>query len=123
MDGIKKDLQGRQITIPYVVREAIVTAHASVTTGTNTTLISGDVATRLDLVQIGFSNNSDAATTVTLSDDGTTVRVYPVPANTANEFQYQIPIPQNAKGGNWQVDLPDITGTTITVRAIFVKEN
>lgn len=109
------------LTTPYVVRESIVTAHASLTTGTNTTLLTGDSDYPLDLVQIGFSNNSDAATTVTLTDDGTTVNIYPVPASTANQFNYEIPIPQSAKGGNWQVDLPDITGTTITVRGLFIK--
>lgn len=114
-------MRPQPINTPYVVREAIVTAHASLTNGTNTTLLAGDADAKLDLVQIGFSNSSDAATTVTLTDDGTTVRIYPIPASTANEFSYEIPVPQNAKGGNWQVDLPDITATTITVRALFIK--
>ena len=106
----------------YVVRGELVTAHASLTTGTNTTLLTGDSVAKLDLVQIGFSNASDAATSVTLTDDGTTVNIYPVPASTANQFNYEIPVPQSKAGGDWQVDLPDITGTTITVRALFIKQ-
>ena len=122
MNSYHHDSIGRLINLPYAVREALVTAHASLTTGTNTTLLTGDSASKLDLIQIGFSNNSDAATSVTLSDDGTTINIYPVPAATANQFNYQIPIPQNKAGGNWQVDLPDITGTTITVRGLFIKQ-
>lgn len=105
----------------YVVRGEIVTAVASITTGTNTVLNAGDAASKLDLVQIGFSNASDAATSITLTDDGTTVNIYPVPAATANQFNYQIPIPQSKVGGAWRVDMPDITGTTVTVNALFIK--
>lgn len=115
-------MQQKVFTEQYVVRASIVTAHASLTGGTNTTLLAGDSANKLDLVQIGFSNNSDAATTITLTDDGTTVNIYPVPASTANQFNYQIPIPQNKVGGHWQVDMPDISGTTMTIRALFIKQ-
>ena len=113
--------QTKVFTEQYVVRASLVTAVASLTTGTSAVLLAGDAASKLDLVQIGFSNNSDAATSVTLKDDSTTVNIYPVPASTANQFNYQIPIPQSKVGGSWDVDLPDITGTTITVSALFIK--
>ena len=105
----------------YAVRGEFVTAHASLTGGTSSTLLTADTVAKLDLVWIGFSNNSDAATTVTLIDDGTTVNIYPVPASTANQFNYETPVPKNAVAGNWNVDMPDISGSTITVRALFVK--
>src|SRR3990167_3445015 len=104
-----------QLTRPYVLGGMTVTATASLTTGTNGTLLTGDSAYKLDLIQIGFTNASDAATTVTISDDGTTVRTFPVAASTASNIEFSIPLPQNAAGGNWRVDLPDITGTTVTV--------
>lgn len=111
------------LTEPYVVRDSIVTASASLTNATVTTLIAGDSASKLDLVQIGFSNNSDAATTVTLKDDGTTVRTLSAPVVTASqpEYEWTIPLPQSKVGGNWTVQLPSLSGTTVTVNALFIK--
>ena len=113
---------GRQLTRPYQVRDLIATAYASLTTGTKTALRTSTTGEFSDLIQIGFSNNSDAATTVTLTDESTTVRHYPVAANSASTLNYQVPIPQSATGVAWYVDLPDITGTTIEVTAEFLRE-
>lgn len=113
---------GRQLTRPYQVRDLIATAYASLTTGTKTVLRSGVSEAYLDLMQISCYNNSDAATVVTLTDESTTVRTIPVPANNVTHINYQIPLKQSATGVAWYVDLPDITGTTIEVTAEFVQE-
>lgn len=116
------DDMGRQLTRPYQVRDLIVTATASLTTGTKTVLVSGTAGSFLDLMQISCSNNSDAATTVTLTDESTSVHVIPVAANFSSILNFDPPIPQSATGQLWAVDLPDITGTTITVLATFSRE-
>lgn len=113
---------GRQLTRPYQVRDLITTASASLTTGTKAELRAGISETYLDLVQISCYNNSDAATTVVLSDESTTVRTIPVPANNVTHINYQIPLKQSASGVAWYVDLPDITGTTVEVTAEFSQE-
>lgn len=115
------DILGRTITLPYSVRGALVTAAASITTGTRTILSSGDTAYPLDIIQIGFSNNSDAATTVTLDNDGTTIMTFPIAASSSVFHALEVPLLQNAKNTTWGVDIPDITGTTITVNAVMVK--
>ena len=113
---------GRQLTRPYQVRDLITTASASLTTGTKTALTTAITGAFLDLITISCSNNSDAATTVTLTDESTTVHVIPVAANFASILNFNPPLPQSATGVAWYVDLPDITGTTITVNATFSRE-
>jgi hypothetical protein len=116
------DKNGRQVVMLYTVRDMMKTAAASVSTGTSTTLLAGDEAVFHDLLYIRCANNSDAATTIVLKDDGTTVRTFDVPANDY-VAETLVPHPQNAKGGNWDVDMPDITGTTVEVTATFIKNN
>lgn len=113
----------KQIIENYVVRGSIVTAVASLTTGTPTTLITGDSDYLLDLVEIRFANDS-AATSVVLKDDGTTVGTFAVPVSTAESprYSFSIPLPQGAKGGRWYLDMPDITGTTVDAYATFIKQ-
>lgn len=113
---------GRQLTRPYQVRDLISTAYATLTTGTKTQLIAGVSGSFLDLLQISCYNNSDAATVVTLTDESTTIRTLPVPANNVTNVNYQIPLKQSATGVAWYVDLPDITGTTIEITAEFAQE-
>ncbi len=119
------DKYGRLITLPYTVRDLVMTAQASVTTGTNTVLATGITGVKLDLVYISFTNSSDAAISVVLADDGTTVRTFTVPVSTTNAgvvtYDWPIPWPQSASGGTWMVDMGDYTNTTITVDALFVK--
>ncbi len=113
---------GRQITRPYQVRDLLSTAFVSLTTGTKTEFIAAVAATYLDLIQISYANNSDAATVVTLTDESTTVLSIPVAANSAGNMNFTPPLPQSATGVAWYVDLPDITGTTITINGTFSKE-
>ena len=89
------DNLGRGITRPYQVRGLITTAYASLTTGTKTSLIAGVAGTYFDLCQISCYNNSDAATVVTLTDESTTIRTIPVPANNVTAVNYQIPLKQS----------------------------
>lgn len=113
---------GRQVQRPYQVRDLIATAYVSLTTGTKTVLRAGISGAFLDLCQVSCYNNSDAATTVTIADESTTIRTIPVPANNVTHVNYQIPLKQSATGVAWYVDLPDITGTTVEVVAEFIQE-
>ena len=116
--AVRGGLGGELFAGNYTLRDATTTASASLTGGTPTVLQAAD-GRFMDLVEITLSNSSDAAVSVILSDDGTTVRTYPVAASSTLQLQYDTPIPQSAKGGAWRLDMPDISGTTVTAGALF----
>jgi len=118
-DGI-----GRPITRPVQTRGLLQTAYVSITNGTETTLFAGAAGIYFDLVYVMATNNSDVAVTVDLrSATGggiqTSVRV---PANGTAGVSLAVPIPQDAAADTWTVDMPDITGTTVTLGALFSRE-
>jgi len=118
------DKLGRQLSRPVQVRELIATAYSSITTGTEVTLITAAAATYLDLIYVMGTNNSDAAVTVDIrsvvaGNIQTSIRI---PANGTAGVALPVPIPQDATGNAWTADLPDITGTTVTLSALFSKE-
>ena len=116
---------GRQVMTLHQVRDLIATASASLTNGTPTSLLDGTTGEFHDLIWISFTNSSNASVTVALTDDSLTVKSFEVPVSTVNsgivQAEYPIPWPQGATGSAWRVDMPDITGTTVTVEALFAK--
>lgn len=118
---MKEDLLGRQVVTQYATRDALVTASATITNGTNSTLISGDADYPLDILEITFANQSSAAVQVTLKDDGTSVKTLKIPANSTLELAKNVPLKQGRAGGNWTLDMEDITGTTVVVEAVLMK--
>lgn len=118
------DKLGRQVMRPMQVRDLIATAYVSLATGTETTLLAGVASTFLDLINVIGTNNSDAAVSVDLRDATgagiiTTLRI---PANGTVGTNNTVPIPANTLATAWTADLPDITGTTVTLSALFSKE-
>ena len=115
---------GRQLVRPFQVRDLIQTAYATLTTGTETTLLAGSASTFHDLVYCMFANSSDAAVLVDVragTANGVLATVH-VPASSMSGFSPKIPIPQDVAANAWTVDMPDITGTTVYVSALFSKE-
>lgn len=118
---MKEDLLGRQVITQYATRDALVTASLSLTNGTNSTLISGDSDYPLDILEITFANQSTVAAQVTLKDDGTSVKTLEIPANSTLELANNVPLTQGRAGGDWTLDMEDITGTTVVVEAVLMK--
>lgn len=118
------DKIGRQIIRPVQVRDLINTAYVSLTTGTETTFLAGVASTFLDLIYVMGTNNSDAAVTVDLrsATGGGIVTSIRIPANGTAGVSLNVPIPQNVAADTWTADLPDITGTTVTLSALFSRE-
>lgn len=115
---------GRQVMRPVQVRDLIQTAYASVTTGTETTLYQSASGVFSDLIYIMCSNQSDVATYIDIRS-GTAngiVMTVEVPASGTAGVSLPVPIPQDVAANTWTVDMPDITGTTINVSALFSKE-
>ena len=106
----------------FQVRDIHVTAQATLSTGTPTAFLSGDTAKFLDLLHVTLANNSTVAANVVLKDDGSSAKTFQVPANSTLIVDLSsLPLFQSLKGSNWQLDMEDITGTTIQADALFVK--
>lgn len=118
------DPTGRQIITPMQMRSMRSTAYVSISTGTETTLLAGKAGEYLDMIQVIGTNNSDAAVSVDIRDATgagiiTTLRI---PANGTAGASNTSPIPQNMKADTWTADMPDITGTIVTLSALFSRE-
>lgn len=117
------DSLGRQVTYPYQVRDNISTARASVANGTETTLFAGVAGTKHDLLYVSGSNDSDAAVSADIRDatGGGIITTLHIPANATEFISFPAPVPQNFAADTWTVDIPDITGTTVNISALFIK--
>lgn len=118
-DGI-----GRPIIRPVQTRGLLQTAYVSITGGAEATLLAGATGIYFDLVYVMATNSSDAAVTVdlrsaTAAGIQTSIRV---PANGTAGVSMSVPIPQDVAADTWTVDMPDISGTTVTLGALFSRE-
>jgi hypothetical protein len=122
--SISLDSLGRQLVRPVQIRGLIATAYASVSTGTETTLFAGITSTYNDLIYVLAANNSTVSTGIDLraSVAGNIVMHLEVPPNSTTGLSLPVPLPAADSGATWTVDLPDITGTTVYVSALFSKE-
>ena len=114
---------GRQI-VRHQVRDLTQSAYAQLTTGTETTLLAGVASTFLDLLWVVGANNSDAAVSVDIRSGtaGSTLLTLQIPANGTAGIAPALPIKQEVLAGTWTADMGDITGTTVSISALFSKE-
>ena len=116
------DTAGRQVSWLYQVRGLTATASTVLATGTSGIFAAaGGTGVYRDLVSISMANDSNAAATVTLLDDSLVKRTFRVPANDTINFNYHYPLLQGSTDTEWQIDMEDITGTNVTVEALFIN--
>lgn len=124
--NFRADDIGRQINRPIQVRDLIRTAYASLSTNTETTLLTATSGAFLDLVWVKFSNTSSGAVTVDLRDStaGSIVDTYEIPANGVVGISMAVPYPQGNQGNAWTVDFndSDVSNTTVYVSGLFSQE-
>lgn len=115
---------GRQLMRPVQVRDLTITAYAQLTTGTETTLLAASAGNYHDLIYVMAANNSDAAVSVDIRavTAGGVVMTLQVPANGTVGIACPVPLPAQETGNNWTADMGDITGTTISLTALFSRE-
>lgn len=120
---ISDDL-GRQLIRPIQVRDLTVTARATLTNGTETTLLAAAAGSFHDLIYVMGANVSDAATTVDIRavTAGNVMLTLQLPANGTSGVALPVPLPQDAMGNNWTADMGDITGTTVYLSGLFSRE-
>ena len=128
--SFRADTYGRQVVVPYQVRDLVTTAYVTLSSGTETTLKAGASGVKLDLVYIGCSTDSTVtagtnpgAITVNIREvkTGGTVATVNVPYDSIAGFAPPVPMPQSEADASWTVQLNDITGTNVYVSALFVK--
>ena len=114
---------GRQVITPYQVRDLTNTAYLVLTTGTEATLLAAVAGVFLDCVQIVCANQSDAAVDVDFRSvlAGNVEFSITVPADATAGFVPSVPWPQGNTGNAWTADIADITGTTVNINAIFIR--
>ncbi len=115
---------GRQIVRTVQVRDLIQTAYVQITTGTETTLRAAVAGAYLDLIYVMGANNSDAAVSVDIRavTAGGVVMTLQIPASGTAGIACPVPLPQQETGNNWTADMADITGTTVSLTALFSQE-
>lgn len=120
----RADDLGRLVTRPHQARDLMATAYVSLSNGTETTLLSGAASTLHDLIYVTCANQSDAATYVDFrcGTAGSVVLTVEIPAEATAGVALPSPIPMPEVAQAWTVDMPDITGTTIDISALFSKE-
>ena len=126
VDASYDDL-GRSLIRPIQIRDLIATAYVAASTGTETTLLAASVGVYHDLIYILASNNSTVAIGLDLRavTAGNIQMHLEIPANGVTGVSLPVPLPgmlTDGSGNNWTIDLPDVTGTTVYVSALFSKE-
>lgn len=119
------DKLGRQLMRPVQVRELILTAYTTLSTGTETTILTAAAGTYADLLYIGATNTSTVAVQIDIRavSGGNIIHTLYIPASTGPVgFAPNVPWPQDATGNAWTVDMADITGTTVYISGLFSKE-
>lgn len=122
--NFRGDDLGRQLVRPFQVRDLTKTAWVQISNGTETTLRAAVAGAFLDLVYIVGANNSDAAVSVDIRPvtAGNVVLTLMLPAYGTAGIACPLPLPQQDTGNNWTADMGDITGTTVSLTALFSQE-
>ena len=98
------DKFGRQIVIPFAMRDLIKTAAVQTTNATQTTLLASQASQFADLVSLTITNESATPCTVALTD-GTTTYKFNVANTQGSGFtvNYPTPLPAASTATAWQV--------------------
>jgi hypothetical protein len=114
---------GRQVMTPYQVRDLVSSAYLVLATGTETTLLAAVAGVFLDCVQVVCANTSDAVVDVDFRSvsAGNVEFSVTVPPDATSGFIPTVPWPQGNTGNNWTVDMADVTGTTVNISALFIR--
>lgn len=115
---------GRQIVRNFQIRDLILTSYTIISNGTETTLLTAAAGTYADLVYIMGANDSAAAVQVDIRavSGGNKVMTLEVPSYSIAGVSLPVPFPQDATGNAWTADMPDITGTNVSISALYSTE-
>lgn len=129
---------GRQITVPFQVRDLVATAAATLSNSAaaggdcETTLVAATSGAFNDLLWVSMANSSANAIRIVFRDStaGTDLFDMSAAANSTTEMHFPTPWPQSLVTSIWRVDFAanasivdpnDVTNTTVKVSALFAK--
>lgn len=114
---------GRSVVTLHQVRDLVTKTTTSLATGTETTIVAAVAATYNDLVLVTCHNDSTVAVTIAFRDVavGAVVFRMTVPAADSRSLWFNVPLPQTTVNTAWTADMPDITGTIVTILAQAIK--
>ena len=117
---------GRQIVVPFQVRDLIATASAATSTLAEVSLITGLTGVFHDLVEITCANASGAAVTLSVRDATAAgvVKTITVGASTTVSRDFSVPVPQGVAADTWTIQKAgsgDISDTVVSCSALFVR--
>jgi len=123
----KADKLGRPITRPIQVRDLILTAYATATTGLETTILGAQAGFFTDCIMLSATNGSTAAVQVDIRSTlaGNIVHTFYLPASTGPVgWSPTVPWPQDNQGNAWTFDTAgaDVSNTSIYISGLFSKE-
>jgi len=121
---------GRQVMRPLQVRDLIATAYVTLTSGsafgTETTLLAATAGSMFDLIYVMGTNDSDVAAKVDIRGvtAGNVLMSLMIPGGGTTGIATPVPLRQTTSdtGNAWTVDAADITGTNLTISALFSRE-
>ena len=116
---------GGQVLPEERIRDHVVQQAASLTNGTETTILAAAKAGFFhDICMVACHNDSDAAVNVSLRDvaAGTVRMMLTVPAAEAKSWIFYTPFKQDAVANVWTADMGDYTNTTISIFVQAVRK-
>lgn len=122
--NISTDDVGRQLTRPIQVRDLLATAYTTISTGTETTILTAGAATYLDCIWMAFANSSNASQQIDIRavSGGNIIHTAVIPANGTIGWAPPVPWPQDATGNAWTADGADVTNSSVFITSLFSKE-
>lgn len=118
---------GRQLVRPIQVRDLILTAYGTSSTGIETTLLTAAAGTFADCIMLTATNASSAAVQVDIRavSGGNIIHTFYLPATTGPiGWAPAVPWPQDATGNAWTWDVSgsDVSNTNVYISGLFSKE-
>lgn len=106
------DTAGRQINVPFQVRELVGDATVTLANNTETTIVAATASTFYDLVEVTVTNTGAVTLNVSLrsTTGGAVRRIIQVPAGDTVQAVFPATLKQAAVNTNWTVQSSSATG-------------
>lgn len=120
--GAMGDKLGRQIVVPFQVRDNVGQQKTTITNTSETIIVTAIASVFCDVLSFNFSNTGATATAVHIRDTsgGSVVATFMVPAGDMRGQTYTIPFKQTTTNTNWTATCVSAT-TSMEITVQYVK--
>ncbi len=122
LTGLMVDKFGRLVVLPGAMRDLVASTTTTISSGSETTIVSATASTFHDLTAVVISNTSATATRVDFRDTtaGSVIFAVYMPAGDTRGVVFQTPQPQTTVNTNWTCQLSSAV-TDIRVFAQYLS--